>query len=154
MEKGPCYARTYEKNRGRIEERILQSTSVLTVSQQGWKGLAQGFRLTRRTKREGKWTVEVVHGITSLSVQQADAGRLLELSRQHWHVENRSHYVRDKTMGEDGSTVRKGNAPEAMAGCRNAARALLGTVSGNSADAIRYLTTRLGTAINLLSSLF
>jgi predicted transposase YbfD/YdcC len=152
IEARPCYARTYEKNRGRIEERILESTSLLTRSLE-WKGLKQGFRLTRKTKREGKWTTEVVHGITSLSLEEADAERLLELSRRHWHVENRSHYVRDETLGEDKSRIRSGSAPEVMAGCRNIARTLLGTISSNTADAIRYLGTRLVAAIGLLCPL-
>lgn len=32
--------------------------------------------------------------------------------RSHWGIENRLHWVLDVTMGEDGSTVRKDNAPQ------------------------------------------
>ena len=50
---------------------------------------------------KGKTTVEVVHGITSLSRERADAARLLGLTRGHWGIENGSHYRRDVTLGED-----------------------------------------------------
>ena len=41
--------------------------------------------------------------------------------RGHWSIENRSHYVRDVTLGEDASRIRKGCGPEIMAALRNAA---------------------------------
>jgi hypothetical protein len=40
--------------------------------------------------------------------------------RQHWAIENREHYVRDKTFGEDLQRVRTGNQPNAYATIRNA----------------------------------
>ena len=55
---------------------------------ESWKGLKQGFRLTRIITRHGKTTEEVVCGITSLSPEQADASRLLELVRSHRGNEN------------------------------------------------------------------
>ena len=39
--------------------------------------------------------------------------------------DNRLHYVRDVTFGEDGSQVRTGQAPRVMASCRNTAISLL-----------------------------
>ena len=87
---------------------------MLTLRQK-WAGMKQAFELTRTRTIKGVTTVEVVHGITSLSEQQADAARLLELTRGHWGIENGLHYVRDVTMGEDASRVRKGSAPQVMA---------------------------------------
>jgi hypothetical protein len=69
-------ASTVEKNRGRLERRTLESTSILTVSGQ-WPGLKQGFRIRREATYRGKTTVEIAHGIISLTVEQADAARLL-----------------------------------------------------------------------------
>ncbi|TMQ32007.1 MAG: transposase, partial [Planctomycetota bacterium] len=40
------------------------------------------------------------------------ARRLLELTRGHWGIENRLHYVRDVTLGEDGCRVRKGSGKQ------------------------------------------
>ena len=35
------------------------------------------------------------------AARQADATRLLALSRGHWSIENRLHWVRDVTLRED-----------------------------------------------------
>jgi hypothetical protein len=67
----------------------------------------------------------VVHAITSLSPERADAARLLGLSRAHWEIENRLHWVRDVTLREDACRVRSGYAPQALAACRNAVLTLL-----------------------------
>lgn len=40
--------------------------------------------------------------------------------RGHWSIENKVHYVRDVTMGEDASQAHVGNTPQAMAALRNA----------------------------------
>lgn len=37
---------------------------------------------------------------------------LAQAVRSHWGIENQLHWVLDVTMGEDGSTVRKDNAPQ------------------------------------------
>ena len=67
----------------------------------------------------------MVHAITSLPPEQADAARLLALSRAHWGIENRLHWVRDVTLGEDACRVRTGAAPQVLAACRNAVLTLV-----------------------------
>jgi len=62
---------------------------------------------------------EVVFGITSLSQEKADAMRLLSLSRGHWSIENRLHWVRDVTFNEDRSQIRTKQGPRVMATLRN-----------------------------------
>jgi len=62
--------------------------------------------------------VEVRYAITSLG-PEVGASRLLRLIRGHWAIENRLHWVRDVTFGEDASQVRTGAAPEVMAALRN-----------------------------------
>jgi Transposase DDE domain len=107
-----------DKGHGRTEKRKLRTTTVLTLGQK-WAGMKQGFEITRERTIKGVTTVEVVYGITSLSEQEADAARLLGITRGHWGIENGLHYVRDVTMGEDASRVRKGNAPQVLAALRN-----------------------------------
>lgn len=103
--------------------------------------------------RKGKPYEEVVHGITSLPPERADAQRLLELVREHWRIENGLHYIRDVTLGEDGSRVRCGSSPEVLAALRNVAVHLLAAVdTHNRAHAIRRLGARFHEAIDLLSS--
>lgn len=83
------------------------------------------FRLVRERTVDGTTTREVVHGITSLSPEQANAARLLELSRGHWGIENRLFWVRDMTFGEDACRVRTGSAPRNLAAIRNAGISVL-----------------------------
>ena len=77
----------------------------------------------RRVK--GKASTETVCAITSLGRKPAPAGRLLSIAREHWRIENRLHWVRDESWGEDGCRVRTGEAPEILAGIRNAGLWLL-----------------------------
>jgi hypothetical protein len=75
--------------------------------------------------KSGKTYSEVVYLITSLSPEQASPERLLALNRGHWEIENRLHFVRDVTFGEDLSQIRKGAGPRMMATLRNLAISLL-----------------------------
>ena len=123
---------------------------MLTLHQL-WPGLAQGFELTRERSEKGKTTVEVVYGITSLRPEEANAARLLALTRGHWGIENRLHYVRDVTLGEDGCRVRKGSAPQVLAALRNGVIHLLAGVEAPSrAAAIRRFQNRPEEALELL----
>jgi predicted transposase YbfD/YdcC len=139
-----------DKGHGRIEHRTLRTTSILTLGQK-WPGLAQGFELQRRRTVKGKTEVQVVYGITSLGRDEADAKRLLGLARGHWGIENKLHYVRDVTLGEDGSRVRKGSAPQVLAAVRNVVIHLLAGVDASSnAAAIRRLNNHPEEALALL----
>lgn len=124
-------ATTRDKGHGRIETRTLRTTSILTVGSK-WKGLAQGFEVTRERTVKGKKTVEVAYGITSLPPEKADAAALLRMLRDHWRIENELHYVRDVTLGEDACRVRMGAAPQVLAALRNAVVHLLADVDARS----------------------
>jgi hypothetical protein len=139
-----------DKGHGRLEQRTLRTTQILTLHQK-WPGLAQGFELTRQRTIQGETTVEVVYGITSLKEGEADARKLLGLARGHWGIENKLHYVRDVTLGEDGCRVRKGSAPQVLAAVRNAVLHLLAGVEAPSyAAAIRRLNNHPEEALALL----
>lgn len=121
----------------RHEERTLQASTGLN-GYLDWPGLGQVCRIERRVTRKGRTRVEIRYAITSLGPQEADADDLQRLWRGHWGIENRLHWVRDETMGEDRSQVRKGSAPEVMAGLRNVALGLLRLAGvGNVAAALR-----------------
>jgi hypothetical protein len=117
-----------------------------------WPGLKQGFEVVRERTEEGcETTVEVVHGITSLGPERADAARLEELVRGHWGIENGLHYRRDVTMGEDQSRIRKGVAPEVMAALRNSViHALSEVVAPSLASAMRTMSNCFCKALSLL----
>jgi predicted transposase YbfD/YdcC len=113
-----------DKGHGRIERRTIRTTTALKIYSD-WPGLEQAFLLHRQRTVHGQTRVETAYGITSLPRPKADAHRLLELARDHWGIENRLHWVRDVTFGEDACRVRKGAAPQILAAVRNAAIALL-----------------------------
>lgn len=109
------------------------------------------FELERVRLLPGKSEVEVVWGITSLPRERADARRLLGLARGHWGIENRLHYVRDETLGEDRCRVRKGAAAQVLAAVRNVAVYLLEGVGASSkAAATRRFAARPREALPLL----
>jgi len=113
-------AQTVDGGHGRIEQRRLETSDVLR-GYSAWPGLGQVFQLERQvvSKKTGEVREEVVAGVTSLAPERADAARLLTLVRGHWHIENKSHWVRDVTFDEDRSQVRCGNIPQVMAALRN-----------------------------------
>ena len=68
---------------------------------------------------------ETLYGLSSLPTQRTTPAHLLALSRGHWTIENRLHWVRDVTFDEDRSRVRKGSGAQVMASLRNLAISLL-----------------------------
>jgi hypothetical protein len=129
--------------------RTVRTTSTLTKGQD-WAGLKQGFELTRERTIHGERTVESVRGITSLTADRADAGRLLALTRGHWGIENGLHYRRDVTLGEDASRVRKGTAPQVMAALRNGIIHALADIAPNLSAAMRRLNNCFSQALSFL----
>ncbi|OFZ40060.1 MAG: hypothetical protein A2504_17520 [Bdellovibrionales bacterium RIFOXYD12_FULL_39_22] len=93
---------TTEKNHGRIETRKL---AILTLSpgQVSLPFANQIFSITRTfSNYSGKIiSAETILRITSLTSDMAGPERILSLNRGHWTIENKIHYVRDVTMGED-----------------------------------------------------
>ena len=81
---------------------------------------------------------EVLSSITSLTPAEAGPARLLALHRGHWAIENKLHYVRDRTYDENRSQVRTHGAPHVMASLRNLAISLLRLArASNIAAALR-----------------
>ena len=116
---------TKEKSHGRIEKRVVQSSDV--VEGINFPHVAQVIRVYREFTeiKTNKVSTDTSYYITSLNRDKADNERLLELIRNHWSIENSSHYVRDVTFGEDRCHVKKGSAPRVFASMRNLAIALL-----------------------------
>lgn len=144
--------RTVDVGHGRIETRNL-TTSEALVGYSDWPGLAQVFEVGRHIiiQPSGAERVEVVYGVTSLSAERATPGRVLELVRGHWTIENKSHWVRDVTFTEDRSQVRCGHIPQVMAALRNTTIGLLrGAGYSNIAAAGRRLAAQPDLALTLI----
>ncbi len=88
-----------------------------------WPGFAQALCVQRRITHEatGKTHTERAYAITSLASTAAAPAQLLVLWREHGHIENRLHFMRDVTFDEDRSTVRAGDIPQVIAALRSTA---------------------------------
>ena len=115
-----------------------------------WPGAEQVCKVERVSERKGKETRQVRYAVTSLD-ERVGPEHLLRHLRGHWGIENRLHYVRDVTFGEDASLVRKGAAPEVMAALRNVVLAILRRAGWeNIAAALRHNGWQQHTALKLL----
>jgi hypothetical protein len=103
-----------------------------------WPQVGQVCRVERVVKCGGQERREVAYAITSAGPEWAGAAALLDCWRGHWGIENRLHWVRDVTFGEDASRIRTGAAPQVMAALRNAAVGFLRLLGAtNIAEALR-----------------
>jgi len=133
-------AETVEKGHGRRERRRLQASTRLSAHSD-WPGLEQVCRLTRTVTKDGKTTTEIAYAITSVPRDQADAEKLLTWWRGHWGIENRLHWVRDETFGEDRCRIRTGSGPQVLAALRNGAISLMRHLGWNNlAAGLRHYT--------------
>jgi len=107
------------KGHGRIEKRsisICQKNDSIRL----WPGLKTLIRVEseRQIIRHNHIEVEneTRYYISSLSATAREFG---ERIRGYWGVENKVHYVRDVTQGEDGSRIRTTPLPQIFALARN-----------------------------------
>ena len=147
-------AETLDRQRGRVERRAIQVSSEMDAYLQAcWPGVTHVAQLTRTRTTKDKTTVEVVYLIAILPSGSDGPQSLLALSRGHWGIENRLHYVRDVTKASDRSRIRTGHAPQLLAACRNLAITLIHR-SGSShiAASRRSFSYHPRTAFDLLLS--
>jgi predicted transposase YbfD/YdcC len=118
-------AQTVETTRGRFVTRRLSTTTELNLAlADEWRDIAQVFVLDRFGLRNGKPFCESVCGLTSLTPAQASPAQLLALVQAHWRIENRCHWRRDATLGEDACTVRQSHVATLLAVLNSAILAL------------------------------
>ena len=101
-----------EKSRNRIETRIAEVfdiESCLIESADWMEYISRAVRVTRRTEifdtraKDWKHRSEIAYYLCS---HQYSAKTVAKIIREHWHSENRNHYVRDVSLGEDASRIR------------------------------------------------
>jgi len=119
-------AETVDKGHGRIEIRRIQVRTKLPARlDEAWPGLKAICRIERIRELKDRCSREVIYAITSLDPATHGAAVLLQLSRDHWQIENSLFHVRDVTFCEDHCRVRTGSAPQALAAIRDAALNLI-----------------------------
>lgn len=111
---------TVTKGHGRLEQRVVTSTDDLD-DYLTWPGVQQVVRreCERTMLRTGAVSSTITYALTSLSTGFVSVEGLAQLWRGHWAIENRVHYVRDVTFGEDAHQMSTGSAPQALAALRN-----------------------------------
>jgi len=145
---------TSTKGHGRLEMRRLECSPDLNAYL-AWPGLGQVIRRTYRSERlkTGKVSQDVSFGLTSLGWEQVTPAELERLWRSHWTIENRAHYVRDATLGEDRCQIHVGAAPQALAALRNTLICLLRAKGWtNIADALRDYGASVKRALTLIGA--
>ena len=121
---------TLDKEHGRID---LRRYWIKDLSDPQWDGYAglygrqQAIRIERERQllKTGETSIEVTHALTSLAPERASPGQLAALVRNHWHSENRLHYVRDFTYDEDRCRVYVRDLPRHLACLTNTAVSLI-----------------------------
>ena len=145
---------THSTGHGRLEERTLERTAALN-DYLDWPGVGQVLRRTCRRVivRTGEVQEEVTYGISSLPAASTTAAEMEGLWRGHWTIENRVHYVRDVTWGEDAGQGWLGSTPQALAALRNGVLALVRALGWtNIADALRHYGAYAHRALTLLAT--
>lgn len=101
---------------------IMRNTSLVTVHR--FPGVVAVGRITSRRRQRGERADRPVVRHYLLS-KYLSPKRLLHVTRSHWGIENRLHWVLDVHFAEDGNRARKDNAPENLAILRRLALNIL-----------------------------
>jgi predicted transposase YbfD/YdcC len=100
-----------ETSHGRIVERTITVFDPPPMIDPAWLNLQSGIRVDRSGTRSGKLFSETIFYISSL---KNSAGEFAQRIREHWHVENRLHWVKDVVFKEDDTPLCGGSVPAAM----------------------------------------
>ena len=117
---------------------------------ENWPGITAICRIERIRELKTYCSREVIYAITSLPAGKLDPAALLQLSRDHWQIQNGLFHVRDVTFREDACRVRSGSAPQALADIRNAALTLIRRTGHKPRPAREAFAERKWTAIRLV----
>ena len=148
---------------GRIAERTCKVVTVTdSAGGLGFPGAAQAIQITRRTKRitpkpgkKNSWRTKTVYAIVTLPAEQASPAEQATWIQNHWLIENRLHWVRDVTLGEDLHQTRTRNGPHVLAILRNVVISVLRLADhDNIARALRHYGRHTDQAIALLTRPF
>ena len=128
---------TAERRHGRWEKRTIQVMDAPARIRERFPHARQAALIERyvtrtarvkKGKRLARKTVKsavAAFVITSLHAREAAPHHIAGYVRGQWTIENKVHWVRDVTFGEDASRIRTGPRPRIMATLRNLAIGLI-----------------------------
>jgi predicted transposase YbfD/YdcC len=117
----PAGHRTREHGHGRRETRTIKAVTLATPGGIAFPHAQQAVRITRTRIVAGRTSRETAYLTVSLPAGEALPVDMQTWIRQHWHIENRVHHVRDVTFREDLHQARTGSGPAVIATLRNTA---------------------------------
>lgn len=149
------HCHTVETGHGRVERRsvgLWQSLEGLPKVEE-WAGIKSIIRvISYRHLWKGKeLIIHKPHTRYYISSLDETVGKFSQRIRDYWHVENKVHYVRDMTQGEDASRIRVHPLPNIMASARNLA---LNLYREQGAKNMAQLQRRAGQGLEILKQLF
>jgi predicted transposase YbfD/YdcC len=102
-----------DKGHGRIEQRKAYVSHTVDWLQEthNWPGLKAVGQIRSSVLKKNKETTETRYYISSFALS---AGRLNEIARAHWGIENQLHWRLDVVLNEDKACIRNDNAAENM----------------------------------------
>ncbi len=106
------------KGHGRQEKRTVSIMALSSDQFPQWQKAATVIKVERERKLRSKVERETCYYLSDLSESAAQFAHRIRI---YWGVENRVHYVRDVTFGEDHSRTRTGVLPSLWAITRNLA---------------------------------
>ena len=144
-----------ETGHGRVERRTVSRWQDLesVTAAADWPGLKTIIRVTsyRHLYKGHHLLIQKPQTRYFISSLDEPVERLAQRIRDYWHIENKVHYVRDVTQGEDASRIRVQPLPNLWAIARNLALNLYRDAGfQNMAQAQR----KCGFGLNLLKLLF
>ncbi len=123
-----------DKGHGRIEKRRV-SVCKAKGNYPNWPQLNTIIRVEYESQTKDKIENGIRYYISDLNDSALKFGQRI---RGYWGVENKVHYVRDVTQGEDKSRIRTNPLPQIMAIARNLALNLYRDAGfNNMAQAVR-----------------
>lgn len=121
------------------------SGSAKPAQVQGSKKAKKQVSYVRETSQQ------VVYGFTNLTPTEADPEAIATFLRDHWAVENRLHWRRDVTLGEDHSQLRTMGKPAVLAALNDVVLALFDWLGvSNVPDQMRVFAAFPQLALHLL----
>ncbi|MDH3327542.1 MAG: ISAs1 family transposase [Gammaproteobacteria bacterium] len=101
------------KGHGRLETRrcwVFTNLDKLNFDVSVWRGLSAFIIIESERTLNGITTTE--HRLYITSEKNKSASDFIKATRDHWHVENKLHWVLDVAFREDESRLRKGDGAE------------------------------------------
>lgn len=149
------HVHSVETGHGRVERRTVSLCRSLDLFPQAhqWSGLKTIIKVTSyRHILKGQYLLikapAIRYYISSLEESVESFARRI---REYWQVENKVHYVRDVTQGEDASRIRVQPLPNNFAIARNLA---LNLYRDYGFDNMAQAQRKAGQGLDLLKSLF